>query len=342
MATTAPRVSVVMAVGPDLRFLDAAVDSVLAQEYDDLELVVIDDATGARDVFADLTRRDPRIRLLTNETNVGAATSANRGIAAARGEIIARLDADDVAEPAHVGRLVAALDADPGLGLVGTAVTLIDEEDREHGVRPMPATDLDIRWTILFHCPFFHSTVAYRRHLFDAVGGYRDHELISQDHYLWHEMLPLTRAANLPEPLTRYRMNSHGLTAGGEAHDPRGRTHAIREREWGRLGLTYDLYDDHPALDISAFLRGEGIPVVSRRMPAYRSMLSALPALLTESRRRAPVRERADRRRLAVRVMAAMVAEPPARPERRRRLAELCLAADRRAALAAGAERLSQ
>ena len=331
-----------MAVGPDLRFLDQAVDSILTQEYDDLELVVIDDGTGAGAVFADLAQRDPRIRVLTNETNVGAATSANRGIAAARGEIIARLDADDIAEPAHVRSLVAALDADPALGLVGGAVSLIDEDDRDHGVRAMPTTDLDIRWTILFHCPFFHSTVAYRRHLFDAAGGYRDHELISQDHYLWHEMLPLTRAANLPEPLTRYRMNSQGLTAGGEAHDPRGRTHAIREQEWARLGLTYDLYDDHPALEISAFLRGEGIPVVSRRMPAYRAMLSALPAFLEASRRRARLRERTDRRRLAERVMAAMVAEPPARPDRRQRLAELCLAADRRAARAAGVERLSQ
>jgi hypothetical protein len=183
--------------------------------------------------------------------------------------------------------------------------------------------------------------VAYRRQLFHAAGGYREDELISQDHYLWHALLPLTRAANLPEPLTRYRMNSQGLTAGGEAHDPRGRTHAIREEEWARLGLTYELYDDHPAQEISAFLRGEGIPVVSRRMPAYRSMLSALPAFLDDSRRRAPLRDRADRRRLAERLMAAMVAEPPARPDRRQRLAELCRSVDRRAAAAAGVDSLS-
>ena len=130
-----PRVSVVMAVGPDLRFLDEAVGSVLTQGFSDLELVLVDDATGRGEVFAEIAGRDPRVRVLTNEHNVGVATSANRGIAAARGEIIARLDADDVAEPEHVGRLVTALDADPGLGLVGSSVTLLDEDGRTLGVR---------------------------------------------------------------------------------------------------------------------------------------------------------------------------------------------------------------
>ena len=80
-----------MAVGRDLRFLDQAVDSVLGQEYADLELVIVDDATRRGDVFEAIARRDPRILVLTNHQNVGAAASANRGIAASRGEIIARL-----------------------------------------------------------------------------------------------------------------------------------------------------------------------------------------------------------------------------------------------------------
>jgi glycosyltransferase involved in cell wall biosynthesis len=329
-----------MTVGPDLRFLHEAAESVLTQQYADLELVLVDDATGRGEVFAEVAGRDPRVRVLTNDQNAGAATSANRGIAAAHGEMIARLDADDVAEPDHVGRLVAALDADPGLGLVGSSVTLLDEEGRTLGVRAMPESDLEIRWTILFHCPFFHSSVAYRRSLFDAAGGYRDDQLISQDHYLWHAMLPLTRAANLADPLTRYRINSRGLTAGGEAHDPRGRTHAIREAEWARLGLRYDLYDDHPATEISALLRREGLPTVGSRMPAYRTVLGVLDAVLHESRCRAPIRDRADRQRLAEQLMTAMVAEPPARPDRRRRLHELCRSVDRKAARAAGTERL--
>ena len=74
-----------------------------------------------------------------------------------------RLDADDVAERTRVGRLVAVLADDPQLGLVGSWCTLIDEAGRPQGDRRMPASDLEIRWTILFHSPFYHSTVAFRR-----------------------------------------------------------------------------------------------------------------------------------------------------------------------------------
>ena len=148
----------------------------------------------------------------------------------------------------------------------------------------------------------------------------------------------MTRATNLTDPLTRYRINSQGLTAGGEADNPRGRTHAIREAEWARLGLTYELYDDHPAAEISAFLRGEGIPQVGARMAAYVVLLDALEAVLAASRRRSRLGERAERRSLAEALMTAMVAQPPARPERRRRLHERCVAVDRAAARAAGTE----
>ncbi|WP_252719815.1 hypothetical protein, partial [Acinetobacter baumannii] len=75
-------------------------------------------------------------------------------------------DADDIAEPTRIGRLVAALEEDSELGLVGSAVTLIDEADQVFRVQQMPETDLEIRWTILFHNPFYHSAVAFRRRCF--------------------------------------------------------------------------------------------------------------------------------------------------------------------------------
>lgn len=229
-ADRVPRASAVMTVYKDQRFLDAAVNSILTQEFDDLELIIVDDGTGQDAVFQELARRDRRIRLVINPNNLGTA-AANRGIEAARGELILRLDTDDIAEPAHVGRLVAALDEDTELGLVGHAVTLIDETDRVVGVQHMPETDLKIRRTILFHDPFYHSTIAYRRSCFEAAGHYGIDELVSQDHYLWFDMLPLCRARNLTEQLTRYRLNTLGLTA-TNATNARNRTHPIRQASW--------------------------------------------------------------------------------------------------------------
>ncbi len=319
-----------MTVYTDQRFLDAAVESILNQEFRDLELVIVDDGTGQDEVFRALARRDPRIRLFSNPTNLGTAAAANRGIEAARGDIILRLDADDIAEPTHVGRLVAALDDDPELGLVGSSVTLIDEADRVVGVARMPETDLEIRWTILFHNPFYHSAVAYRRSCFEAAGRYRIDELVSQDHYLWFDMLPLCRARNIAEPLTRYRLNTLGLTA-TNASNPRNRTHPIREALWPRLGLTYDLYDDAFALDLTHFIRGLEI-AAERRAPAYRKLLTVLRTFLARSQPFARDEDAEAAQKLAHGIVARTLANRPARLSETLSICWLCWLLDRRAA----------
>ena len=173
-----PQVSVVVTVYRDFRFLDEAVDSILNQEFRDLELVIVDDGNMQPARFEALARRDPRILVVTSPVNIGTAAAANLGIARAKDDIIARLDADDVAEPTRIGQLVIALAENPGLGLIGSSVTLIDEQGRTLGVQPMPETDLEIRWTILFHNPFYHSTVAFRRKFFrgcQRIQGKRTH-----------------------------------------------------------------------------------------------------------------------------------------------------------------------
>jgi len=328
-----------MTVYTDQRFLDAAVDSILTQEFDDLELIIVDDGSGQDAVFQELARRDARIRLVTNPTNLGTAAAANRGIEAARGEIILRLDADDIAEPAHVGRLIAALDEDSGLGLVGHAVTLIDEADRVVGTQRMPETDLEIRWTILFHNPFYHSTIAYRRSCFEAAGRYRIDELVSQDHYLWFDMLPLCRARNLAEPLTRYRLSTLGLTA-TNATNARNRTHQIRQASWSRLGLTYDLYDDAFAQDITLFIRGHVI-AVDRRAAAYGKLLGVLRAFLAMSRPFRRTEDAVAARRLAQDMVARMLASPPPGLTEMLRVCYLCWPHDRRTVTRAVTKRLA-
>jgi glycosyltransferase involved in cell wall biosynthesis len=339
-AARRPRVSVVMNVGNDLRFLDAAVDSILQQRFGDFEFVIVDDGTGERAVFDAIGKRDPRIRIVVNPANLGATAAANRGIAHASADIIVRIDADDIAEAPRIERLVAALDADPQLGLIGSAVTLIDEAGAAHGVSPMPETDLDIRWTLLFHNPFYHSAVAFRRSLFEAAGRYRPEQLVSNDHYLWFDMLPLCRARNLAEPLARYRMNSRGIIAAHMTKDPRGRTHAIREALWRRIGLAYDLYDDALARDISDFLRGGTIAAPDRRAAAYRKLLNVLRAFLAAPQPLPRDGDAATARSLRRTLVARMLADPPRDWRERLAVLRLCLAVDAAAAGQAMAARL--
>ena len=86
-----PQASVVLTVYNDLRFLNAAVDSILQQEFRDFELVIVDDGTGEDAIFRALEHRDPRVRLVVNPMNLGGAAAANRGIAAARAAALSEL-----------------------------------------------------------------------------------------------------------------------------------------------------------------------------------------------------------------------------------------------------------
>jgi glycosyltransferase involved in cell wall biosynthesis len=111
-----PRVSVIMAVHNEERFLTESVESVLAQSFGDLELIITDDGStdSTPTIARALAERDPtRIRLLRSEDNRGKPFALNDALAVCRGELIAWLDGDDVMLADKLARQVRALDADP-------------------------------------------------------------------------------------------------------------------------------------------------------------------------------------------------------------------------------------
>ncbi|MER7798023.1 glycosyltransferase family 2 protein [Microbacterium sp. NPDC096154] len=112
-------VSVVIPCFDYEQYLAHAVRSALTQHGVDVEVIVVDDAS--RDGSLDVARRlaaDPRVRVLANELNVGPVATFNRGLAAARGEFVVRLDADDLLTPGALRRAVAVMQHHPSVGLV--------------------------------------------------------------------------------------------------------------------------------------------------------------------------------------------------------------------------------
>ncbi|MCW3068925.1 MAG: glycosyl transferase, family 2 [Solirubrobacterales bacterium] len=115
--THTPRVTVIMAVHNEARFIVEAVDSVLAQSFTDFELIISDD--GSTDetpaIARSLAQRDPvRLRVLRSEQNQGKPFALNRALGIRNGEYVAWLDGDDVMHPDKLRRQVAVLDAEPG------------------------------------------------------------------------------------------------------------------------------------------------------------------------------------------------------------------------------------
>ena len=128
--TSAPQVTVLMTVHNGERYLAEAIDSVLAQSVAELELIVVDDVStdGTAAILAACASRDPRVRVLHNDTNIGPYPSANRGLELARADVIARMDADDVSEPDRLARQLAFLECNPRCLLVGSGYRSIDAD----------------------------------------------------------------------------------------------------------------------------------------------------------------------------------------------------------------------
>jgi len=194
-----------MSVHNGMPWLGAAVESLLTQTFGDFELLIVDD--GSTDGTGAFLARlgDPRVQVL-RQARAGLTVSLNRALRAARGELIARMDADDAAAPDRLCQQVEFLDRHAEVGLLGTGcveVTAGGEVVRT--IRP-PASDPAIRAELIRSNPFVHSSVLLRRAVLDRVGGYDELLPVAQDYDLWLRVARVTAMANLPEPLLTRRL----------------------------------------------------------------------------------------------------------------------------------------
>lgn len=226
-----PRVSVIMAVYNGEKYLREAVDSILAQTLTDFELIIVDDASidGTRATLESYS--DPRIRVLYNPSNIGQAVSRNAALAVARAKYIAVMDADDIALPVRLQRQAEWLDRHPGVGLLGTYVVAIDEMGRELRCERFPTSDADLKWALLFHNSFVHSSVMMRKSILDEAGGYSKEACMRfvEDYELLSRANRCARAAILPDFLVKYRVHPQGESIRCAAEQSR-RTEEVARR----------------------------------------------------------------------------------------------------------------
>src|SRR5437588_4285054 len=183
--TQHPSLSVVMPVYNVCRFLDQAIASILNQTFQDFEFVIFDD--GSTDDSAAILRqweaRDTRIRIFTNPRNSGLSISSNTVVSKTKGAIIARMDGDDISHPDRLRRQLQILESHPNIVAVGTLCDGINADGKV--IRPRD------RWRIVRnsrYIPFAHGSAMFRRHAFDAIGGYREEFVAGEDQNFFFRM----------------------------------------------------------------------------------------------------------------------------------------------------------
>ena len=202
-----------MAVYNAAQFLREAVSSVLAQTYSDFELLAVDDCSSDHSVAVLESFADPRLRIIHHQRNLGAAQSRNDALAAARGELVAIMDADDVCARNRLERQVAYLDAHPLVGLVGCGIYHnIDPTGRVLYTSYLPEDNEAIQRTLVKRWCFLHSSITFRKRLQKRTGGYRAEFEGAEDHDFLLRMLEHCQAHNIYEPLVSYRISRRGLS----------------------------------------------------------------------------------------------------------------------------------
>lgn len=219
--------SVLLSVHNGERFLREAVESILSQSYDDFELLLVDDASTDASAEILASCGDPRVRVMRNQEKLGLAASLNRGISAARGEYVARMDADDVSLPHRLARQVAFLDSHPEVGVCGSWARVIDGTGRVTGALKPPRRSAAGKacWR---PSPFVHPTCLLRAALL-ADDQYDPRDTEGQDYGLWLRLAPKTRFYNLAEFLLLYRVHGANITSEKRDQQLRGSYRAFTE-----------------------------------------------------------------------------------------------------------------
>lgn len=206
-----PRISVLLSVYNDELYLKEAVESVLKQTFPDFEFIIVDD--GSNDSTAAILNsfNDNRIVRIKNEKNIGLVKSLNRGLDVAKGEFIARMDADDISLPNRFLKQIEYLEKNHEVGVLGTQMKQIDKNGNFIELLIPPSTHDLIVWKMLFGCSIYHATVMMRRDLVINVGGYDPSYKHIEDTELWSRLINVTRFANLQEPLFIRRWHADSI-----------------------------------------------------------------------------------------------------------------------------------
>lgn len=243
----APRVTVVMPSFNSAAYIEAAVGSVLMQEFQSFEIVIVDDGSTDRtsEIVRSLQQECPDKIRLFEQPNSGSAVARNRGILEARGDLIAFLDADDLWFPEKLGAQVRYLDLHPEIDLVycGWAELMPGdnwEDGRVDSARTVEPDVIDpflsgwLYTTLLTDCVVWTSTVVARKTLILQVGDFDRDLRRGQDYDYWLRASRQTRIVKLARVMALYRIHDDSITRRPHARNYQYEVLKKSLERWGR------------------------------------------------------------------------------------------------------------
>ncbi len=211
-----PQITVLMSFYNEKEsYLRQSIESILSQTFTNFEFLIIDDNSTdetCKALVRDYAAKDTRIVIVENSQNIGLTRTLNKGIAISKGEFIARIDADDLAEKNRLEKQFTFLKENPDYALCGTWSIIIDENDKVIGKKKGCIEYENIKKRIVTTNFFTHSSLFFKKNAIVSAGGYNENYKKSQDYELLLRLIPKNKIKNLPEFLCRYRIRTDSIS----------------------------------------------------------------------------------------------------------------------------------
>ena len=200
------KVSVIMSVyNSDPNQLKEAINSILNQTYENLELIIINDGstTDVENIVNSFL--DNRIKFINNPINLGLPASLNKGVSIALGKYIARMDSDDISLPNRIEAQVNFMESNSEIGVLGSNAQLFGTKK---GIFKLPTSHLQIQSDLLINSAMVHPSVMVRKDLL-IKNPYDENDRKAEDYKLWTKLIWKTKFANLNMILLKYRFHEN-------------------------------------------------------------------------------------------------------------------------------------
>ncbi|MBQ6062959.1 MAG: glycosyltransferase [Prevotella sp.] len=233
-------VSIIMGVHNEKEeHLRLAIKSIFQQSYQDIELIIIDDASNedCKFVLDCLCERKKSVTIVHNEANLGLTKSLNIGIKLAKGEFVARMDADDFSVSNRIEKQVDYFNSHQDIDLIGTGV--VSFGDRHIYMSPaFGLSNKDAKVMLFFSSTLCHPSVMIRKDFLDWHHlSYDEKVLKAQDYDLWERSSVYGNLAVMKDVLLYYRIHANQITS-KKNKEQVAAADVIRKRRLGRLGIT--------------------------------------------------------------------------------------------------------
>lgn len=209
-----PSIAVLLPVYNAERFVDEAVNSILAQTFTDFELIIVDDGStdGSLELLEAHANRDERVTLISRP-NTGIVGALNEMAERARSTFLARMDADDIALPDRFASQLNCFKSNPRAVCVGGRIDLISESG-EPLMSPEPILgNATIQQEALAgRTPISHPSAIFKRDAFEAVGGYHPDAYPAEDLDLFLRLGEIGDLHNVPNTVLKYRMHGNSIS----------------------------------------------------------------------------------------------------------------------------------